>query len=88
MGRERNLVQAQKPAAAGTEELLRSARNDAGVRRMTPREWARLQGFPEWFQPHPTDTHGYKQFGNAVAVPVVKAVVEEVLRALEGTYGR
>ena len=88
MGRERNLVQAQKPAAAGTEELLKSARNDAGVRRMTPREWARLQGFPEWFQPHPADTHGYKQFGNAVAVPVVNAVVEEVLRALEGTHGR
>jgi DNA (cytosine-5)-methyltransferase 1 len=84
MGRERNLVQAQMPAAAGTEALLKSARNDSEVRRMTPREWARLQGFPEWFQPHPTDTHGYKQLGNAVAVPVVEAVVEQVLRALEG----
>jgi len=85
MGRERNLVQAQMPATAGTEESLKSARNDSDVRRMTPREWARLQGFPEWFQPHPADTHGYKQLGNAVAVPVVKAVVEQVLRALEGT---
>ena len=88
MGRERNLIKAQLPATSGTEELLRSARNDARIRRMTTREWARLQGFPEWFQPHPTDTHGYKQFGNAVAVPVVHAVVEEVLRAIEGANVR
>lgn len=88
MGRERNLINAQLPAAAGTEEQLKSARNDSGIRRMTTREWARLQGFPEWFQPHPTDTHAYRQFGNAVAVPVVHAVVEEVLRALEGANVR
>jgi DNA (cytosine-5)-methyltransferase 1 len=88
MGRERNLVNAQLPAAVGTAERLKSARNDFGIRRMTTREWARLQGFPEWFQPHPTDTHAYKQFGNAVAVPVVHAVVKEVLRALEGANVR
>ena len=88
MGRERNLIQSQMPPEAGTEELLKTARNDAGVRRMTPREWARLQGFPEWFQPHLADTHSYKQFGNAVPVPVVHAIVQEVLRALEGAPAR
>lgn len=45
------------------------------VRRITPRECARLQGFPDDFTCHPTDTHAYRQFGNSVSVPVVKAVL-------------
>lgn len=85
MGRERNLVKAQMDAQSGTLETLRTPRNDENLRRMTPREWARLQGFPEWFQPHRADTHAYKQFGNTVAVPNVAAVIRAVRAAIEDT---
>ncbi len=48
-------------------------------RKVTPREAARLQGFPEWFAHHPSDTQAYKQFGNSVAVPVVSAVAKRIV---------
>jgi DNA (cytosine-5)-methyltransferase 1 len=85
MGRERNLVKAQMDAQGGTLDELRSPRNNENLRRMTPREWARLQGFPEWFQPHRAETHAYKQFGNSVAVPNVAAVIRAVRVAIENT---
>lgn len=44
-------------------------------RRITPREAARIQGYPDTFKVHPNDNEAYKQFGNAVAVPVIKAVL-------------
>lgn len=43
-------------------------------RRLTPRECARMQGFPDSFKPHPTASQACKQFGNSVAVPVVAAI--------------
>jgi len=45
-----------------------------GVRRLTPRECARLQGFPDTFKIVVSDTQAYKQFGNAVTVTVVEAL--------------
>jgi DNA (cytosine-5)-methyltransferase 1 len=45
------------------------------MRRITPRECARLQGFPDSFFHHPKDVCAYRQFGNSVSVPVVKQVV-------------
>lgn len=51
-------------------------------RLLTPRECARLQGFPDSFVPHPTRTAAYKQFGNAVPVPVVKVVAKAMLEKL------
>ena len=48
-------------------------------RMLTPRECARLQGFPETFKLHPTRSAAYKQFGNAVPVPLVKIVAEAML---------
>jgi DNA (cytosine-5)-methyltransferase 1 len=50
---------------------------------MTPREWARLQGFPDSFQIVVSDVQAYKQFGNSVAIPVVEAVAKEVIKALD-----
>jgi len=47
-------------------------------RRITPRECARLQGFPEEFILNPNDTAAYRQFGNSVTVPVVKAVLTDL----------
>jgi DNA (cytosine-5)-methyltransferase 1 len=41
-------------------------------RRITPREAARLQSFPDTFEIHPIDKIAYKQFGNSVNVDVVK----------------
>ncbi|MBA4544564.1 DNA (cytosine-5-)-methyltransferase [Thermoactinomyces daqus] len=52
-------------------------------RRLTPRECARLQGFPEDFKIVVSDTAAYKQFGNSVAVPVVEAVAKNMIIALE-----
>jgi DNA (cytosine-5)-methyltransferase 1 len=46
-------------------------------RRITPRECARLQGFPESYIIHPDDSAAYKQFGNAVSVPVIQAILED-----------
>ena len=45
-----------------------------GVRRLTPRECARLQGFPDSFKLPCSDTQSYKQMGNAVSVPVITAI--------------
>ena len=49
--------------------------HNSRMRRITPRECARLQGFPDSFVHHPKDACAYRQFGNSVSVPVVKAVV-------------
>ncbi len=49
-------------------------------RKITPREAARLQGFPEEFKITVSDAQAYKQFGNSVAVPVLKAVAKEMVK--------
>jgi len=54
-------------------------------RRLTPRECARLMGFPEWFQIPVSDTQAYKQFGNSVVVPLAAAVAKQVVAALKST---
>ena len=59
MGRERNLIQ-DRPISI----------NKWGVRKLTERECARLQGFPDTFKIPVSTTQAYKQFGNAVSVPV------------------
>jgi len=53
------------------------------VRKLTTRECARVMGFPESFKIAVTKTQAYKQFGNSVVIPVLKAVFEEVLNKLE-----
>ena len=52
------------------------------VRRLTPRECARLQGFDDSFVIPVSDCQAYKQFGNAVTVTVSKAVAESVRKEL------
>ena len=49
------------------------------VRRITPREAARLQGFPDSFLVHTDDDKTYFQMGNSVSINVVKAVAQEVI---------
>lgn len=48
------------------------------VRRLTPLECERLQGFPDGWTEGQVDTHRYKQMGNAVAVPVVEWIVQGI----------
>ncbi len=57
------------------------------ARHITPRECARLQGFPDTFKLHPKDAWSYKQFGNSVSVPVVEAVFDEFLKYNMDTLG-
>lgn len=52
-------------------------------RRLTPRECARLQGFPETFQIPVSDTQAYRQFGNSVVVPLMQNVAELVVEKIE-----
>lgn len=49
------------------------------VRRITPRECARLQGFPDSFILNPDDSFAYKQFGNSVSVPVIESVMTDFI---------
>ena len=53
------------------------------LRRLTPREAARLQGFPDSFEFPVSDTQAYRQCGNAVTVNVAEAVAKQVKKALE-----
>lgn len=63
-------------------EILVSQGKKKNPRRLTPRECARLMGFPEDFKIPVSDTQAYKQFGNSVVVPVVERIAAEVIRAL------
>ena len=49
------------------------------VRRLTPMECERLQGFPDGWTEGQADTQRYKQIGNAVAVPVVEWIVKRLV---------
>ena len=50
------------------------------ARRITPRECARLQGFPDDYMVHTNDSFAYKQFGNSVSVPVIEAVMDDFIK--------
>lgn len=66
-------------------EILVSRGEGKNPRRLTPRECARIMGYPEEFKIPVSDTQAYKQFGNSVAVPVfaeVARIMEPHLRSL------
>jgi site-specific DNA-cytosine methylase len=56
------------------------------VRRLTPVECERLQGFPDNWTAGISDSQRYKSLGNAVSVPVVKAVFEQLRRVLMSNF--
>lgn len=64
-------------------EILIPQGDGENPRRLTPRECARLQGFPETFKIEVSDTAAYKQFGNSVAVPVVQLIAANIIHAIE-----
>ena len=51
-------------------------------RKLTPREAARLQGFPDTFKIPVSDTQAYKQFGNSVAIPVIREIAHQMVEIL------
>lgn len=65
----------------GSEILI--AQDGKNPRRLTPRECARLQGFPDTFKIPVSDTQAYKQFGNSVVVPLMADVAKLVVGKLE-----
>lgn len=65
----------------GSEVLVRQSGKNP--RRLTPRECARLQGFPDSFEIPVSDTQAYRQFGNSVCVPAIAAVARLMKESLE-----
>lgn len=65
----------------GSEILIPQKRKNP--RRLTPRECARLMGFPDSYQIPVSDTQAYKQFGNSIVVPVVSLIAMNVSKTLE-----
>lgn len=95
-GKERNLI--YQPKASATGKLIAGRKtpiNSEGIRVMTPTEWGRLQGFIGYafldgngvdhfsFPENTTDGQKYKQLGNSVSVPVIKAMAEFMLRCFD-----
>lgn len=82
MGRERNLVIDKRLKDFTPVTKIKGMVNREGIRRLTPREWARLQGFPDDFVLKVADASAYKQFGNSVAVPAIQATAEKIINKI------
>lgn len=83
MGRERNLIVDHREHSMMPTTHITGEINKDDIRKMTPREWARLQGFPDEFRWNLADTHMYKQFGNSVTVNVIEAIAKEIRKVLD-----
>ena len=83
MGRESNLVIDFRQTDLTKTTRIKGEVNKQGWRKMTPREWARLQGFPDDFKIVVSDASAYKQFGNSVAVPAIQATAKQLLKPLQ-----
>lgn len=68
----------------GAEILIPQA--EKNPRRLTPRECARIQGFPDNFIIPVSDNQAYKQFGNSVATPLIEAVGQKIVQELVKIY--
>ena len=75
MGRERNLI----------KDKIKT-KNSAGIRMLTERECAKLQGFNDDFKIPVSRTQAYKQFGNSVSVPVVESIAVAIRETLSNGH--
>lgn len=94
-GKERNLILQEKPEYVGIMYgSKKSPINDKGIRVMTPKEWARLQGFKDYafmenkkdtfsFPSTVSETQQYKQLGNSVSIPVIEELAKYMYQHLE-----
>ena len=83
MGREQNLIADPREHDTEPTTRIKGEINRENIRKLTPREWARLQGFPDSFVLPVADTHLYKQFGNTVSINVVEAIAAEIKKVLK-----
>lgn len=83
MGKERNLIIDSRPHSKVPVTRIKGVVNAEDVRTMTPREWARLQGFPDTYRLVLADTHLYKQFGNSVSVPGIYEIAKKIKNVLD-----
>lgn len=65
----------------GSEILI--PQDQKNPRRLTPRECARLQGYPDEYRIVVSNTQAYKQFGNSVVVPLISAIANEMVKVIE-----
>ena len=70
-----NTLQARMGTGGNNMPMLS---DQSGVRRLTPLECERLQGFPDDWTAGQSDSNRYKQMGNAVAVPVVEWIIQNI----------
>lgn len=82
MGRERNLLVDKRLATMNKLNRYKYEINSEYIRSMTPREWARLQGYPENFIIGVCNHAAYRLFGNSVAVPAIEATAKQILSKL------
>ena len=82
MGHERNLIVDKRQTDLTPPSYIKGELNKQGIRKMTPREWARLQGFPDDFILADAPTRAYKQLANSVTVPVIKAIALQIKKVL------
>ena len=83
IGRERNLIVDEKLTNFNPVTNIKGKINREFIRKLTPREWARLQGFPDNFKLLVADTHLYKQLGNTVTVTVIEAIAKNIKKVLD-----
>ena len=91
MGRERNIVIDKRQTDLTPTTRIKGEYNQDGWRRMTPREWGALQGYPVYdtgdgtpvFVIPVADASAYKQFGNSVAIPAIQATANQILKTLK-----
>lgn len=82
MGREGNLLCDPRVHSMVPTTRIKGSINNENIRKMTPREWARLQGFPDSFVWDLADCNMYKQFGNSVTVTVIEAIAAQIKKVL------
>jgi len=82
MGRERNLLIDFRQKDLTPVTNIKGRVNREGIRRMTPIEWERLQGFPDNWTSCVTDSQRYKQLGNSVAIPVIQSISKRILQEI------
>lgn len=83
MGRERNLIIDHNIRERTTRTHRKTPLNDEDVRTLTPKEFLRIQGFPEDFTIDVAKTYAYKLLGNSVAIDVIYYIGLEMMKCLK-----
>jgi DNA (cytosine-5)-methyltransferase 1 len=82
MGKERNLIIDDRLTNFEPSTNKKGKLNSEFIRKMTPIEWERLQGFPDNWTDGVSNAQRYKQMGNSVAVPAIEAIAENIISEL------